>query len=152
MMKIFTNSPYFPQGSFTFPFFDVPTLSGGASMTKSVLSQLHLHWLLLYSSTQVNLPKEKEGNELTVMPFIKEALWKSTVENHCLSPLVLLSILTTSPHSTRDEHSQTNGALDFGVALKQWQMVPQARSQLTWELLHEQVELAEKQENQLARM
>ena len=56
VVKIFTNSPYFLWESFGLSFLDYPTI-------QFPLSQLCLHWLLLYSLTWVILPKEKEGNE-----------------------------------------------------------------------------------------
>ena len=74
VMKIFTNSPYFPWGSFGLLFLDIATLSEGASTIRFPLSQLCLCWLLLHPPTQVIWPKEKEGNELTVIPITKEAL------------------------------------------------------------------------------
>ena len=48
VMKIFTNSPYLPQGSFGFPYLDVTTLSVGVLTTQFPLAQLHLHRLPPY--------------------------------------------------------------------------------------------------------
>ena len=42
VVKIFTNSPYLPQGSFSFPYLDVTSLSVGATTT-----QFPLAWLCL---------------------------------------------------------------------------------------------------------
>ena len=72
VVKIFTNSPYFPKGSFGLSFLDIAILPEGVSTVPFPLSWLHLCWLLLYSLNQVILPKEKEGDELTVTPITKE--------------------------------------------------------------------------------
>ena len=74
VMKIFTSSPYAPQGSLGFPFLDVTTLSAGTATTQFPLNWLCLCRLLLYCSIQVVLPQEKEGVRLKVLPFLKEAL------------------------------------------------------------------------------
>ena len=50
-------------------------------------TQMCLCRLLWYSSTQVILPWEKEGNRLKAIPFLKEALQEGSGEDHCLSPL-----------------------------------------------------------------
>ena len=84
--KIFTNLPSGPQGSLGFPYLDVTTLPMDAATTQFPLIQLHLHRLLLYSSTQVILLHEKEGDRLNIFPFLKEALLESSGEGHCLSP------------------------------------------------------------------
>ena len=94
VMKIFTNSSYFPQGSFGHPFLDITTLTVVTSTDWFPLSWLHLCLLLLYSPTQIALPKEKEGDRLTVTPFTKEMLWESSVEDHQLSSFGA----TLSPH------------------------------------------------------
>ena len=150
--KIFTNSPYFPWGPFELPFLDMATLIVGTSTKWFPLSQLCLCWLLLYSPTQVILPKEKEGDRLTVIPFTKEVLWESSIEDHHLSSLVPLSVPSPSPYINKDESIQTVKALDFGMALIQLKVVTQDQTQLKWELLHKQERLAEEQENQWARM
>ena len=127
-MKIFTNLSYFPWGSFSLPFPDVGTLPEGASTIQFSLSWLCLCWLLLYSTTQVILPKEKDGNELMVTPITKEALWVSSVDDHHLSSLVPLSAPTIPPHTKKDESSQTNGILNFSMALRQLQVVTHMKS------------------------
>ena len=91
-------------------------------------------------------------HRLTVIPFPKEALYESSFEDHHLSSLVLLSVPATSSHTNWDEDSQTKEALGCSVALRQLQMVTQAKSQPEWELLLKQEELAPKQEDQQARM
>ena len=116
------------------------------------ISWLCLHWLFKYSSTQVVLPKEKEGDGLTVLSFTEEALWERAVEDHHLSSLVLLSVPAASSHTNRDETLQTEEALGFSVALRQLHIITQAKSELEWELLLEWEELGQKQENQQARM
>ena len=118
------------------------TLSKGASTVWFPLSQLHLYQLFKYSSNQVILPKQTEGDRVTVNPFTKEALWESSIEDHHLSSLVPLSVTATSSHTNRDETSQTEEELGFSAALKQLQMVTQAKSQLELELLLKQEELA----------
>ena len=55
VVRMFTNSPYLPQGSFGFLYLDVTTLSGGVSSTQFPLDQLHLCRLLPYSATKVVL-------------------------------------------------------------------------------------------------
>ena len=130
VMKIFTNSPYFPWGSFSLPFLDMATLTAGASTTWFHLSWLHLCWLLQCSPTQVILPEEKEGDRLMFIPFTKEALWESSIEDHHLSSLVPLSILSTS------SHANTTKALNFGAALRHLQVVTQAKAQFEQELLY----------------
>ena len=46
VMKIFTNSPYFPWGSIGLPFLDIATLSEAISTVQFPLSWLCLHQLL----------------------------------------------------------------------------------------------------------
>ena len=75
MVKIFPNWLYVFQGPFGFPYLDVTSLYVGASTAQFPLACLHLCRLLLYSSTQVILLQEKEGDRLKVFPFLKEALW-----------------------------------------------------------------------------
>ena len=89
VMKIFNNSPYFLQGSFSLPFLDMCTLSEGASTIQFLLSWLCLCWLLLFSPNQVILSKkEAHANELKITPITMEALWESSIEKHHLSSLV----------------------------------------------------------------
>ena len=108
-----------PLGSFSFPYLDVTTLSVGAlSTTQFPLAWLQLHWLLLYSSTQVILPSEKEGDSLKVIPFLKEALWESSDEDPHLSSPVLLLVPSVSSHPHRDAGSQTEEAISFSAALE----------------------------------
>ena len=149
--KIFTNSPYFPWGSFGLPYMDVGTLPEGVSTIQFPLFQLHLHWLLLYSPTQVILPKEKEGNELMVTLIIKEALWDSSVEDHHMSSLVPLSAPAAPPCPNKDESSQTDKGLDLSTALRQLQVITQAKSQLRQELLCKQCEKNIREDKLIAR-
>ena len=47
---------------------------------------------------KIILPKQKqEANELKITPITKEALWESSIEEHHLSSLVLLSLLSSVP-------------------------------------------------------
>ena len=112
----------------------------GCSTIQFPLSQLCLYWPLLYSLTQVILPKEKEGNELKVTPITKEALWDSSLEEHHLLSLVslLLPLAPAASLSTYERGWQTNERLHFGVALRQLQVATQGKSQLKWELLCKQ--------------
>ena len=113
MMKIFTNSPYIPQGSFGLSFLDVATLLEGASTIQFPLPQLHLCQLLLYSSTQVILPKkEKEANELKITLITQQTLWESSIEEHHVSSLVLLLLPQLVPATSlityEDRGAQTD--------------------------------------------
>ena len=108
--------------------------------------------MLKYSSTPVILPKEREEDRLTANPFSKEALWDSFVEGHPLSSMMLLSVPAASSHTNRDTSSQTEEALGFSTALRQLQMVTQTKSQLEQKLLLKWEDLAQKQEDQQARM
>ena len=56
VMKVFSNLPYFLQGSFSSPYLDVTTLSSGTFTTQFPLALLYLCRLLPYSPTQVILP------------------------------------------------------------------------------------------------
>ena len=69
VVRRYTNSPYIPQGSFSFLYLDISTLSGGTSSTQFPLDQLCLHRLLPYSNTEVVLPWEEGEEELKVYPF-----------------------------------------------------------------------------------
>ena len=60
--------------------------------------------------------------------------------------------LPPPPTPTGTKSSQTKEAISFRAALRQLQMVTQAKSQLEQELLLKWEELAQKQENQQARM
>ena len=76
VMKIFTNSPYFPWESFSFSFLNIATLPEVAQTIQFPLSRLHLYKLFLLSSNQVILPKEEtEANKLKITPITMEALW-----------------------------------------------------------------------------
>ena len=91
-------------------------------------------------------PTVREGGDrLKVIPFLKEALWVSSGEGHHLSPLIPLSVFTSSFHSNRDVGLQTKEALSFNMALRQLQVFIQVRTQL-------EQELAENQEDQWAKM
>ena len=60
VVKIFANSPYLPQGSSSFLYLDITTLSLGVLTTKFPLDQLCLWWLLPYSPTQVIFPMKQK--------------------------------------------------------------------------------------------
>ena len=70
VVKVLTNLPHLPQGSFGFPYLDITTLSKGASTTQFPLTLLHLLRLLPYSHMQVILPWKKEGDGLKIYPFL----------------------------------------------------------------------------------
>ena len=63
VVRRFTNSPYFPWGSFGFLYLDMTTLSGGTSSTQFPLDWLCLCRILPYSNTKVVLPwgRERKG-------------------------------------------------------------------------------------------
>ena len=86
VVKIFTNSPYFPWESFGLSFLDYPfsTFTVMPAQAASIFPQ-------------VILPKEKEGYELTVTLIRKEMLWESSLEEHHLSSLVLLLLPPLAP-------------------------------------------------------
>ena len=92
VVKIFTNSPYLWQGSFGFPYLDITTLSVGMPTAQFPLAWLCICKLLPYSSTWVILQCKKEGEGLKVYPFLQEALWESSEEDHYLSDPMLLSV------------------------------------------------------------
>ena len=81
----------------------------------------------------------------------KEALWESSVEDHHLSSLVLLSAPTAPPCPNKDKISQTNEGLDFSTALRQLQVATQLKSQLKWELLCKQHEQNMREDELIAR-
>ena len=58
MVRVFTNSPYFPWGSFGSPYLDMTTLPQGTLTTHFPLVLLCLGKFLPYSQTQVVLPWE----------------------------------------------------------------------------------------------
>ena len=105
VVKIFTNLPYLLWGSFGSPYLDKTTSWGGASTTQFLLAHLHLCRLLPYSSSQVILAWENEGDGLKVYPFL---LQESSEEDHHLSHTVPLSVSIISPHSNIDESSQAH--------------------------------------------
>ena len=128
VMRIFTNLSYFQWGSFGLLFLDVATLWEGASMASFSLSQLCLYQLLLYSPTQVLLPREGvKAGELKAIPITMMALWDSSIEDHHLSPPVSLSVSKTSPYSCRDRGLHTKEGLVFTVALGQLQVAAWVR-------------------------
>ena len=101
--------------------------------------------LLLYSPNQVILSKEeKEVNELKTILIAKEAPWKNSIKEHCLSSLVPLllppSIPAASLSTYKDRGLQTDERLNFNTGLKQLQVVSQVKSQLKQELLCKQHE------------
>ena len=84
VVKIFTNSPYLPWGPFSFPYLDITTLSVGTLTTQFPLAQVHICRLLPFSSPQVALLCKKDDKELKVYPFLQEALWENSKEDHHL--------------------------------------------------------------------
>ena len=92
VVKIFANSPYLPQGSSSFLYLDVTTLSWGTLTAQFPFDQMCLLWLLPYSPTQVVLQNKAEDEELKVYPILQEALWESSKEDHHLSDPILLSV------------------------------------------------------------
>ena len=74
VVKIFTNSPYLPQGSSSFLYLDITTLSLGTLTAQFPLDQLCLWQLLPYSPTQVILAQEAEDEGLKVYAIFQEAL------------------------------------------------------------------------------
>ena len=98
VMKIFTNSPYFPWGSFGFSFLDIATLPEGTPSIQFLLSWLCLCWLILFSPNQVILPNEEtEANELKITPITMEALWECSIKDHHLSSLVPVLLWSLVP-------------------------------------------------------
>ena len=126
--------PLPPQGSSSFLYLDVTTLSLGTLATQFPLDQLCLWWLLPYSPTQVVLPCEEEDGELKIYPFLQEALWESSEEEHHLLEPTLLSV-PLSLH--QEENSQTKEVPSLSLALTQLQSVTQAKAHLEQELAHE---------------
>ena len=112
VVKIFTNSPYLPWGSFSFPYLDVTTLSVGTLTTQFPLAQSCLCRLLPYSSGQVVKPCEEEEG-LKVYPFLQEVLWASSKEDHCLSGPVLLSFSPLPPIIIEKRHHRSRRGLDL---------------------------------------
>ena len=111
VVKIFANSPYLPQGSFSFLYLDVTTLSAGILTAQFSLTQLCLCRLLPFSSTQVVLPHEKDDEEIKVYPFLQQVLWGSSEEDHCLSDPVLLLVPPSSlPSSLKRQLTDWGGA------------------------------------------
>ena len=121
VVKVFTNSPHLLQVSFGSPYLDVTTLSAGTLTTQFPFALLHLCRLLPYSPTQGILLQEKGGDGLKIYPFLVETLWVSSEEEHHLSHPLPLSVPILSSHSNRDVSVQTEGALCFSLALRQFQ-------------------------------
>ena len=59
VVRRYTNSPYIPQGSFSFLYLDMTSLSRSISSAQFSLDWLCLGSLLPYSDTKVVLPWEK---------------------------------------------------------------------------------------------
>ena len=97
VVQRYTNSPYLPQGSFSFLYLYVITLSGGASSAQFPVDLLCLYRLLPYSDTKVVLPWEEEKEGLNVYPFFWETLWTSSEGEHYLSDPIPLSVSLLSP-------------------------------------------------------
>ena len=76
----------------------------------------------------------REGKELKFTLITKDALWKSSIEEHHLSSLVPLSLPPSVPAKSlstyKDRDSQTDERLDFNMVLKQLQVVTWAKSQI----------------------
>ena len=99
VVKVFTNLPHLQWGSFGSPYLDVTTLSAATITTQFPLAKLSLHWLFPCSPTQIILPQEKEGDGLTIYPFLMETLWDNSEEEHHLSPPLPLSVPIIFFHS-----------------------------------------------------
>ena len=100
VVKIFPTPLTSPQGSSSFLYLDVTTLSLGTLTIEFPLDQLCLWWMLPYSQTQVVLPCEAEDEELKVYSILQEVLWESSKEDHHLSdpiPEWPLSMKTGEP-------------------------------------------------------
>ena len=110
VVKIFTNSPYLPQGSFGFPYLDMTTLTADMLGAQFSLAQLHLCRLLPFSSTQVVLPCEKDNEELKVHPFLLEGLWESSEDHHLSDPVPAVSSSLFLISSSRKELTDWVGA------------------------------------------
>ena len=130
VVKIFTNSPYIPHGSFSFPYLDVTTLAVGMFAAQFPLAWLWLYRLLPFSSTQVVLPCERDDRELKVYPFLQEALWESSKEDHHLSDHILLLVPPSSFSPHHEESSQTKEDPSLSPTLTWLQHITQAKAQL----------------------
>ena len=152
MVKVFTNLPHLPWGSFSSPYLDVTTLSARTLISQFPLSLLHLHRLLPYSPMQVILPQEKEGQGLKIYPVLVETLWKSSEEEHHLSHPLPLSVPIVSSHFHRDVSTQTEEVLSFSLASRQLEEATQAKAQLEWGLALKLEGLTKNYEDQQFRM
>ena len=112
VVRSYTYSPFLPQGSFSFLYLDMTTLSGDASSVQFPLGQLCLCRLLPYSNTKVVLPW-KEGEEELVYPFFQETLWKSSKEEYCSSNQILLSVSLSPPIPIEKKASRWRKDLAF---------------------------------------
>ena len=137
VVKIFTNSPYFPWGSFSFPYLDVTTLLAGMLTTQFPLAWLHLCRILSIHPLRWSCNMGGMTRSCKVYPFLWKALWESSEEDHCLSEPVLLLVphYFFSPHW--EESSQTEEELGLSSALTWLHSITQAKAQLEWELAHE---------------
>ena len=94
VVKVFTNLPYLPWGSFGPFYLNITTLSVGTSTTQFPTCLVHMHRFLPYSPIQVILPQEKEGDGLKIYPFLLETLWESLEEGASfVSPFATVSPL-----------------------------------------------------------
>ena len=89
-----------------------------------------------------------------ITTITKEALWESPIKEHHLPSLVHLLLLPSVPAASLSTYKardlQTDERLDFNIALKQLQVVTQAKSQLKLELLCKQCEQDAKEHEPIA--
>ena len=147
VVRMYTSTPFLPQGSSYLLYLDVSTLSRDASSTQIPLDWLHLHKLFPFSDTEVVLLSEEVEMGLKVFPQFQEALWQSSEEEHCLSDPISLSIPILALHPYQEEGTQTEGGSGFHPALKLLQDANQARAQLEYEFVQETQELAQRYDN-----
>ena len=116
-----------PKGIFfySFPYLDVTTLAVGMLAVHFPLAQLCLCRLFHFSFTQVVLPCRRDDKEIKVYPFLWEALWESSKEDHCLSDLVLLSVPPSSFSPHQEESSQTEKGFSLSLTLTRLQIITQ---------------------------
>ena len=138
VLKVFTNSPYFPWGSFSYPYHGLNhPFSRCTSTTQFPLALLYLCMVapMFFHSGHPSV-RERGGLGLKVYPIpCMETLWESSEEEHHLSHPVPLSLPIISSHSNRDTSMQTEEVLNFNLSLRQLQAVTQAKAQLEWGLV-----------------
>ena len=132
VMKIFTNLPSLPWGSFGISFLNIATLPGGASTIWFPLSWLCLCQLFLCFSNQVILPRRRQIELSWRSPQSQQRHRGRVPSRSSVSSLMPLSlpllVLATSLSTYKDRGLQTNEGLDFNMALKQLQVAMWAES------------------------